>query len=110
MQNRKIATQKIDARFEQVRAKILANAACFVANGFVEANWRTYRGNSRPYKVLLRQTSVFRHGSMPSAGSGVGGWGGKGCPQLGQRFHCPYGFTHESNGRVQGPCGFPQGP
>ncbi len=58
--NRKIATQKIEARFEQVRAQILAHAAFFVANGSVEATWRTYRGRRLgPYfRVGCRQRSV----------------------------------------------------
>ncbi len=37
VKNAKIDTQKIEARFEQVRATILAHAAFFVDNGSVQA-------------------------------------------------------------------------
>jgi len=68
VQNRKIDTQKIEARFEQVRATILAHAAFFVANGSVEATWRTYRGHRLgPYfRVRCRQRSGRR-----AAGTGA---------------------------------------
>ncbi len=53
-------TQKIEARFEHVREQILAHAAFFVANGSVEATWRTYRGHRLgPYfRVRCRQRRV----------------------------------------------------
>ncbi len=59
MKNAIIDPQKIEARFEQVRAAILAHAAFFVDYGFVEATWRTYRGHRLgPYfRVRCRQRS-----------------------------------------------------
>ena len=57
MKNAKIDTQKIEARFEQVRATILAHAAFFADYGSVQATWRTYRGHRLgPYfRVGCRQ-------------------------------------------------------
>jgi hypothetical protein len=60
VENRETATQKIEARFEQVRERILARAAVFVMQGTVEATWRTYRGHRLgPYfRASCRQRRI----------------------------------------------------
>ncbi len=67
VQIRKIDTQNIDARFEQFRAKILANAAFFVANGSVAATLRTYgtRGEGPAFCAVAGKRS--RVGNRPGA-------------------------------------------
>jgi hypothetical protein len=70
VKNAIIDPQKIEARFEQVRAAILAHAAFFVDYGSVEATWRTYRGHRLgPYfRVRCRQRSgrrVVGSGAVP---------------------------------------------
>ena len=68
VENENAATQKIEARFEQVRGQILAHATFFVAQGTVEATWRTYRGRRLgPYfRVSCRQRGAHHD---PCAGA-----------------------------------------
>ena len=70
-QNRKIDTQNIDGRFEQVRARILADAAFFVANGSVEATWRAHRAHRLgPYfRVRCRPRTADERFLAPGAAS-----------------------------------------
>jgi hypothetical protein len=57
--------QKIAARFERVRAQVLAHPALFANQGFVAATWRTYRGRRLgpyfrvSYRESGRQRSIY---------------------------------------------------